>query len=260
MSRFCVLNTEKSCISWAPITFKDMFESTLRMDGDSWQVCNVAYGEQLPSDIKEFQGIIITGSHYNCRDRDSLPWFEEVCELIRHAANYGSPNFYGGCFGCQMIAHALGGEVDYNPQKQFALKAEDIRLSPTFFKYLGSCQDCELNTDTLNIIVSHGECVVKLPPGSELLATSNSCAHEIFVTGEKKNIICCQSHPEFLDVNYTIMERIAPIVIDQKKRLVGEQVVEAMNSFRKFDGNDARKFLRAVSNFLHNHARASVMN
>jgi len=240
-----------------------MFESGLRKEGDQWQVCNIAYGEVLPSDIRDFQAIVITGSHYNCRDRDSLPWFEEVCELIRYAATNGSPNFYGGCFGCQMIAHALGGGVDYNPHRQFALKAEDITLSPTFFKYLHGCQRgcslCELNTDHLNIIVSHGECVVKLPPNSELLATSNSCCHEIFVTGEKKNIICCQSHPEWLDVNYTIMERIAPIVIDQKKRLVGEQVEEAMDSFKKFDGKDSRKFLRLVSNFLHTQYRASTL-
>ena len=39
-------------------------------------------------------------------------------------------------FRCQIIAHALGGEVDYNPNKMFILKAETLFLSQPKFSNL----------------------------------------------------------------------------------------------------------------------------
>ena len=39
-------------------------------------------------------------------------------------------------FRCQIIAHALGGEVDYNPNKRFILKAETLFLSQPKFSNL----------------------------------------------------------------------------------------------------------------------------
>jgi len=257
-SKYYVINTENSEI-WNPITFHNMFESCLRIDGDVWEVCNLASGECLPVDVKNCKGIVITGSHYNCRDRDALPWFEKLCDLIRYSATVGSPKIYGGCFGCQIIAHALGGEVDYNPEKQFALKAEIIKLNrDTLQAFLKCCSDNDDNCccspsscECLNMIVSHGECVVKLPPDTDLVASSPSCAHEIFITGRHKNIIGCQSHPEFQDVKYAIHDRIAPVVITERKRLTDEQAAETMLSLEKYTGEDSRYFMNLVSQFLH---------
>jgi GMP synthase-like glutamine amidotransferase len=250
--RFCVINTENSEM-WSPVTFFQMFESGLRKDGDVWQVVNIANGESLPDDIKDFQGIVITGSHFNCCDRDTLPWFTPLCHLIQHAAKAGTPKMYGGCFGCQIIAFALGGEVDCNPGSQFALKAENVCLcQPTFSKHLHNGDDAtSAHRQSLNIIVSHGQCVVKLPPDSEHIGTSESCVNELFVTGNKKNLLCCQSHPEFLDVNYAMHERIIPIVINERKRLNEEQAAVALKSLQEFTGDDSRLFLSMVSEFLH---------
>jgi hypothetical protein len=43
-----------------------------------------------------------------------------------------SPRIYGGCFGHQIVAHALGGMVDYNPNERFILKAETINIKYDF--------------------------------------------------------------------------------------------------------------------------------
>jgi GMP synthase (glutamine-hydrolysing) len=245
-----------------------MFSACLKKEGEGeWKVINIASDEALPDDILSYKGIVITGSHFNTRDRDTLPWFEPMCIMIRKAAETGSPRIYGGCFGCQLIAFALGGEVDYNPEKQFALKAEKLQLfQPMFTSLLCDCNIsccCESptsttnNLDSLNVIVSHGECVTKLPPCAQLVATSDSCVNEIFICGEKKNIICCQSHPEFCDsamVKYAIYDRIAPVVIEERKRLTEDQATEAMTSFEQFakeDGKDAKYFMSLVSDFLH---------
>jgi anthranilate/para-aminobenzoate synthase component II len=76
-----------------------------------------------------FDGIVITVSHYNIRD--NKPWFSSLCELICTAAKEGYPRIYGGCFGCQIIAHALGGHVDRNPNQKFILRAESVTIDVT---------------------------------------------------------------------------------------------------------------------------------
>lgn len=53
----------------------------------------------MPEDIlTEYQGIVITGSHYNCRDRKTLSWFEDLVDVIRQAADKGYPKIYGNTY------------------------------------------------------------------------------------------------------------------------------------------------------------------
>lgn len=111
------------------------------------------------------------------------------------------------------------------------------------------------------MIVSHGDCVQELPPSSILLASSPSCLHEIFLIGSyhdqvlndsegrsRKNILCCQSHPEF-DLQYSVYDRILPAVME-RKRLTESQFEEAKATFEKYDGRDASKLLKFISAFL----------
>ena len=107
----------------------------------TWHVCKLAHGEPIVS-VHEYDAFVITGSRFNVRDgkAGSLPWFEPLCMLIRQIAGVapapplpggvdalsGSPaaaaaavtqrRLYGACFGHQIVAHALGGQVDANPQ------------------------------------------------------------------------------------------------------------------------------------------------
>ena len=109
------------------------------------------------------------------------------------------------------------------------------------------------------MIVSHGDCVLRLPTNAVLLASSPSCENEIFVVGKpsedsssqprKVNILCCQSHPEF-DLQYCIVERIWPAVVDLNHRLTPEQEEDAKQSFDRYDGKDAAKLLSLISSFL----------
>ena len=225
MSKFCVLNCDDAK-AWAPISFGDMFENCLCESCDC-SVWNVAAEKCLPPNINEFDVVIISGSRHNCRDRETLPWFEPLCEYVRGAARSGIPRIYGGCFGCQLIGLALGGEVDYNPGKVFTLKAESIRVNDEFHSLVStsniatgnsnsqdSTDQSAISIDTkisFNIIESHGDCVVKLPPDALRLGESDSCENEIFVAGSKRNILACQGHPEF-ELQYSVHDRIWPAV------------------------------------------------
>jgi GMP synthase-like glutamine amidotransferase len=103
-----------------------MFKTALCDDCDCCVVHNVDADMLLPTGLDDYPIVIISGSRHNCREADSLPWFHPLCEFIRRAAELGSPRVYGGCFGCQIVAFALGGEVGYNPDNKFVLKAENI--------------------------------------------------------------------------------------------------------------------------------------
>jgi GMP synthase (glutamine-hydrolysing) len=251
MPRFCVFDCETSA-AWQPITFGMMFIEKLMRDGDDWRIVLIAKGESIPEDILDYQGIVLTGSHFNCRDSDSLPWFSELCKIVQRSFESGKPYIYGGCFGCQLIAVALGGEVDYNPNKRFLCKVEDILLndaSREVFLETGDTQNL-----LLKVIVSHGDCVTKLPPDSKLIASSKSCANEIFAVGRDSNhlnIIGCQSHPEF-DAQYAIFDRIWRYSVLKNKRLSEEEIAAyepGLKSFNREDGAD--RLIEMIKDFLH---------
>lgn len=85
---FCVINCEDS-IAWKPVGFFEMFRDHLSLPGDIWISCDIVRGEPLPEDILSYNGVIISGSHFNVRDRESLPWFDSLVKFIRDAAAAG---------------------------------------------------------------------------------------------------------------------------------------------------------------------------
>lgn len=82
-------------------------------------------GEPLPT-REGFAGVIVTGS--GAMVTDLLPWSEASAAWLRDAAHAGLPLF-GICYGHQLIAHALGGQVGYNPTGR-EMGTVDIDLQP----------------------------------------------------------------------------------------------------------------------------------
>ena len=91
--RILVINCED--IPWEPISFFDMYHEKMSCENDIWSCCNVALGESIPKDFSDYDGIILTGSHYNCRKREVyFPWYENVIELIKTVDINGYPNLF----------------------------------------------------------------------------------------------------------------------------------------------------------------------
>ncbi len=97
---------------------------------------------------------------------------------------------------------------------------------------------------------SHGDCVVSLPPGAALLGSSASCAHELFFAGKHGSLLACQCHPEF-ELQYAVMERIWPSVVQLNNRLTETEQIEAMKSFDTFDDRFAKFFGKYIFYFLN---------
>lgn len=165
------------------------------LGGDDVVVVDVAGpdgsgGESLPT-REGFSGAIVTGSGAMVTDR--LPWSEASAAWLRDAAHAGLP-LLGICYGHQLIAHALGGEVGYNPAGR-EMGTLDIDL-----------QD-EAGDDPLfvglprqfAVQATHLQTVLALPDGARLLATSAQDAACAFRWGTSAWGV--QFHPEFSTVH-----------------------------------------------------------
>ena len=130
---------------------------------------------------------VITGSGAMVSER--LPWSERAAGWIRDAMDVGLPLF-GVCYGHQLIAHALGGRVDYHPRgREIGTQAITLlsgapcdpllqRLSDSFFAH-----------------TTHEQSVLEPPRDALILARSVHDAHQILRYG--KTALSTQFHPEF---------------------------------------------------------------
>ena len=193
-----------------------------------------------------YSGLLLTGSHHSVNDpMVQATWLPPLCALLRDAATLPHLRVVGGCFGCQCIAIALGGEVGANPNGDFVFRAESVHTTPALWEFLRHNQstvhkgDDNFNSNTrsaddtgggggptsslvcLRLLESHGEQVLRMPPRAVPLASSPGAQHEIFLAGPHRNLLACQSHPE-LSIGL-LYERIAPAL--QSRGLVSEETL-----------------------------------
>lgn len=81
------------------------------LDRDAAVVIDVEHGEPLP-ERAGFAGALVTGSAAMVTEH--LDWSERCAAWLREAGQAGLP-LLGICYGHQLLAHAFGGEVGYNP-------------------------------------------------------------------------------------------------------------------------------------------------
>jgi GMP synthase-like glutamine amidotransferase len=266
--------------AWKERPFSSMFADGpkcdsvggIRVPGDEWVVKNLALGDELQDDTTDgFDVVILSGSRYNCRDKK--PWMDKVYALVRSAAQRGAPKVWGVCLGHQLIATALNGVVDKNPdhvgfvckcEKITCTEAFDVLIEETGCNHLldcccrrGTCDATKGNSGALelNLLDSHGDCVRELPPGATLLASSSSCSNEMFLAGTRGNIMGVQSHPEF-DLDFCIRERIFPAIC-KNKRLSEEGERDAMESFAAYDQRQAAAYMQVVRAWMERDGPSS---
>ena len=143
-------------------------------------------GEALPPP-QEVAGAIITGSWHMVTDRED--WSELTAAWIREAHACRTP-MLGICYGHQLMAHALGGEVDFHPQ------GRELGCYPLHL--LGDIsEDSVLGhlPATFDALLSHEQTVVRPPQGATVLARSAHDPHQILRYGQ--HALSVQFHPEF---------------------------------------------------------------
>jgi GMP synthase (glutamine-hydrolysing) len=148
---------------------------------------DVIGGEALPADASGYAGVLITGSGAMVTERHD--WSERSADWLREAAHAGTPLF-GICYGHQLLAHALGGAVDYNPQGR-EMGTVPVRLhadaaADPLFAGL---------PESMVVQATHRQSVLAAPPQATVLARSDKDACQSFRWGEA--VWGVQFHPEF---------------------------------------------------------------
>jgi GMP synthase-like glutamine amidotransferase len=117
---------------------------------------------------------------------DDLPYIRQELRLIGQAVARGKP-VMGVCLGSQLIAKALGGRVYRNAVKE-------IGWFPVSFTEAAGRDGLFTGLDGPEPVFHwHGE-TFDLPPGAELLASSDACRHQAFRVG--RNVYGLQFHLE----------------------------------------------------------------
>lgn len=136
------------------------------------------------AEVRAEAGYILTGSSSSVTER--APWMLETEAFLRDLHARSAPIF-GICFGHQLFAQALGGEVVKNPRGR--------EIGTVSVQRLASDPLLEGLEETFFANMSHSDTVARLPEGARLLARTELDPHAAFAFGDK--VRCVQFHPEF---------------------------------------------------------------
>lgn len=141
-------------------------------------------GGELPQDVNEQDAYLITGSPLSVLDEHIFS--AGLSEFIRRCDEAKKP-LVGACFGHQAIAQALGGQVERTDA------GYNVGIEETHFHSTRSWM--KPYRTSMPLYVFHEDQVTQLPPGCDLLGSSEHCKIASFAKGH--HIFTTQAHPEF---------------------------------------------------------------
>ncbi|PJJ96627.1 GMP synthase [Lysobacteraceae bacterium NML91-0213] len=150
------------------------------------QTVDAQSGARLP-DPRDRIGVLVTGSGAMVSDRE--PWSERAAQWLGDAVLAGVPVF-GICYGHQLLAHALGGEVADNPagRGMGTVRVETTGGAATDPLFAGLPSPFAAQA-------THLQSVRRLPEGAQCLAMAAHDPNYAFRFGEQAWGV--QFHPEF---------------------------------------------------------------
>ncbi|EAQ79863.1 type 1 glutamine amidotransferase [Blastopirellula marina] len=174
------------------------FANALACDAAQIEPFDLLAGSPSERHLAKINMVMIGGSgHYSvATDAD---WLQRAMAGLRRLVELEVPLF-GSCWGFQALAKALGGQVTHDLEHAelgtHELFLTDAGRADPIFSALGA---------RFPAYMGHEDRVIELPPGVQLLASSDLVPQQAFrVTG--KPIYCTQFHPE-LTVE-TLLERV----------------------------------------------------
>jgi GMP synthase (glutamine-hydrolysing) len=166
--------------------FEDWTLSGMDLPAGEARVVDVTAGAAIP-DYDSVRGVVITGSHSMVTDR--LDWSERTAGWLRGAVARRIPTL-GICYGHQLLAHALGGEVGPNPRGlEYGTFEVDLLEPAREDKLLGGLPG------SLRVQLCHVQSVLRLPIGAVRLASNAKGDNQAFRLAEC--VWGVQFHPEF---------------------------------------------------------------
>lgn len=159
--------------------FAELFSGRPEINLHPYDLLNGDY----PDHPGERHGWISTGSKWSVTDNE--PWIHWFQDYVRRMYAEGSPHV-GICFGSQMIAHALKGEVTLQARGWGAGVAETRLISPESWM--------APRRDSYRVVVSYQDQITRLPPRAKLLASTDHCPVSMFTM--ENHFLGIGGHPE----------------------------------------------------------------
>ncbi|MFV0478747.1 MAG: glutamine amidotransferase-related protein [Parahaliea sp.] len=182
-----ILKTDAVRPEWVPRfgEYPDMFMALLaEVEPDfNFNTYDVEQGE-YPVDIDEVDAYLITGSKSSVYERKE--WVCRLMDFVREL-DRRHKKLVGICFGHQLVAVALGGQVERS-QKGWGVGLHRYR-----FTRMPPWHD--QGEAEVDMLVSHQDQVVLKASGAEVLAGSDFCENAVCQIGD--HILTLQGHPEF---------------------------------------------------------------
>lgn len=186
-------------------TYAEAFMQLLGNNGFEFSSWAALEGE-LPHDVHEADGWLITGSKYGAYE--DLPWIEPLENFLR-AAYRSSVPIVGICFGHQILAQALGGKVE-----KFSGGWSVGRTEYCFDEY----------ESPLGVFSWHQDQVITPPAEATTICSTDFCRHAALKYADKALTI--QPHPEFSQSYFTDLLEARKSVLPEKIVL---QALESIN-------------------------------
>jgi len=128
-----------------------------------------------------FDACVVTGSRASVYWAE--PWIADLESWVRDAIEHDVA-FLGVCFGHQLLAHALGGEV---------AAMDDYEIGYRTVEHDGKTPLLDGVDDEFTVFTTHSDSVVELPPGAKQFAENDYGVHG-FRAGD---VFSVQFHPEY---------------------------------------------------------------
>ena len=210
-----------------------------------------AYCELWPADIDEQaiknfnpKGIILSGGHESVTQADTIRAPKIVFDL-------GIP-VLGICYGMQTMAEQLGGKVENAHSSEFGFVRTKIMTKSALFAGIAE--------NDLEVWMSHGDQVEKLPSNFKTICSTSTCEHA-GISDEARHFYGLQFHPEVthtkkgLQILTNFIRDICGCVCDWNSEHISE---EKIAEIRKQVGKE--KVLLGLSGGVDSSVAAALLH
>jgi GMP synthase-like glutamine amidotransferase len=163
--------------------------------------------DEFPDGTDECDAWMTSGSRWSAYD--DLDWIHRTRAFIARLADERRPHV-GICFGHQLTALALGGRVDR--------AAVGWGVGVRHFDLVADAPWIDADATGFDILMSHQDQVVELPPDAELLAAADYCPVGAYRVAD--HVFCVQGHPEYVPT-------LSAALAERRRDRIGDETVDA---------------------------------
>jgi GMP synthase-like glutamine amidotransferase len=168
--------------------------------------------------IEHYDVFVITGSRFSIFDE--FDWLQQLKQLVKDALAQ-QRKVIGFCFGHQLLAHVLGGEVEPFPDGRGNYGLHDLCV-------IQNANWMQPKPNNLKLLFNHKYSVKKLPEHMRILAATSDYI-QLFT--DKHLALGLQAHPEYS--------------VEYQKKIMGDN--ESITPYQKPDASNIKILSESVS-------------